>query len=231
MLDGMEIYSNILHNEGDNIWGGVINLADNSSKNVDIFNNLLISTTVSTCLTLPKDNYIGIQVRNNIIMRSRVDASNQTLISISPDALANVELKNNIYFNNGPANVYEISGGANYTTLAELQLDYPTVEIGSIETNPMITDIPTYEYSLLAGSPAIRFGNQTPNDFYGGSSSTDAGPIAFGTETSDRFYIDKDALKMLHPILKGNKRIDVVSTDSTGLSLEKRFEIIVSNGD
>lgn len=231
MLDEMDIHSNIFHNEGDYDYVGVLNISDNSSQNVRIFNNLMISTSIDGCVSLNASGYINISMKNNIIMRQAIGATSDKLVEISAAALAEVDLENNLYFNNGSAGVYLIKDGASYTaysSLAALQAAYPAVELGSIEADPLIADIDRYNYSLLAGSPAIGFGHPASIDFYGGTSSKDAGPIPFGDETSDRFSISGDELKVLYPLSEGTETINVISNDSTGFSLEGRFTTIVS---
>lgn len=200
MMDGFVCYSNILHNEGDNQFSALFEVQDSSSKNVKILNNLFISTTIINCVDIRASNHITHSFKNNIVLRQTVGDAGDFILRLSAAGAANIDLENNVYFNNGPALLAQIDG-VNYATLALYKAAYPALEAGSVESDPLLVDVDNYDYTLVANSPAWRAGlnlsADVPFDFYGNASPAlmNIGPILETITMANEFKVTTGTLE------------------------------------
>ncbi|PCI53447.1 MAG: hypothetical protein COB36_12330 [Alphaproteobacteria bacterium] len=173
MMDGCDVYSNIFHVEGVYPWLGVVTFYDNSPQGVRIYNNLIISDSINNVINADKDDYVLHSIKNNVIVRSGGfgGGAGDTLLWASADAADALNLDYNLYYDAEDAYTVQVIGVSNFTSLDDFRGTYAAQDVNSLETNPLITDIPGYDYSYGHLSLIYENGEDlrayAPVDYYG----------------------------------------------------------------
>jgi len=174
-LSGIQIYYNVVTNSPG--FYGIWILDDQDSKgnhasrsNFTIANNVLYNTYYGVYIT---EAFSG-TICNNIAWSTGANPrARLNLSSIIPGQT--LVCDNNIWQKQG-TDIYISLGGTPYTTLAAWQTA-TGYDMHSTTANPMWVSPSTYDFHLLAGSPAIDTGAATSYtlDFGGGSAPQGAG--------------------------------------------------------
>ncbi|NJD87906.1 MAG: hypothetical protein FIB05_07820 [Betaproteobacteria bacterium] len=171
-IDGIRIANNTIRdNTNLAIWllGGIFGSHENSIRNADIVNNLIVGNSAGIALTAGREGskgniLAGARITNNTIAGNRMSAVEAAadMLNSSGNSIAEVTVANTILW----GNEREFSGIDADRVFSSITTSPQFAGAnGNVASDPMFVDAAAGDFRLRGGSPAIKAGRTTGAPF------------------------------------------------------------------